>query len=185
MTVTHKSTSNWPQSPHEQSEGALELWGEPEGRVQIRPWNQGWFICFGIFSKADIKQSKTFFEGHINVAAQRAIGVLSPIMHAEQLHKSFQPHLCSGSGNPRDSRVAWFLSAGSFTKAAFNKLYTFHRAISMSHATWRFQFAQQDSTPTNLHLRDGGENNAENRRSTVSLGDECSLALEDRRFSPD
>lgn len=83
----------------------------------------------------DIKQSKTFFEGHINVAAQRAIGVLSPIMHAEQLHESFQPHLCIGAGNPRDGRVAWFLNVGSFIIAAFNKLYSFHKAISMSHAT--------------------------------------------------
>lgn len=101
MTVTLKSTSHWPQSPREQSERALELRGELEGRVQIRPWGLGWFICFGIFSKADIKQSKTFFEGHVNVAAQSAIRVLSLITHTEHPHKSFQAHLCRGASKPR------------------------------------------------------------------------------------
>lgn len=97
VTVTLKSTSHWPQSPREQSERALELRGEPEGRVQIRPWSHGWFICFGIFSKADIKQSKTFFEGHVNVAAQSTIRVSSLIMRTEHPHKSFQAHLCRGA----------------------------------------------------------------------------------------
>jgi len=34
-------------------------------------------------------------------------------------------------------------------------------------------------------LRDEGENNAESRRSAVSLRHERSLALEDQRLSPD
>lgn len=98
--VMLKSTSRWPQSPREQSERALELRGEPKGRVQIRPWSHGWFICFAIFSKADTKQSKTCFEGHVNVAAQRAIRVSSLIMRTEHPHKSVQANLCRGAAKP-------------------------------------------------------------------------------------
>ncbi len=88
------------RAPREQSERALELRGEPKGRVQIRPWSNGWFICFSIFSKADIKQSKTFFEGHVNVAAQSAIRVSSLIMRTEHPHKSFQGNLRRGAAKP-------------------------------------------------------------------------------------
>lgn len=98
--VMLKSTSRWPQSPREQSERALELRGEPKGRVQIRPWSHGWFICFAIFSKADTKQSKTCFEGHVNVAAQSAIRVSSLIMRTEHPHKSVQANLCRGAAKP-------------------------------------------------------------------------------------
>lgn len=119
-----------------------------------------YLFCF--FSKDNIKQSKTFLKGtsmHL-VAAGSAARFIFDCARATSA-QIFSVAL----NRPR------LLSADSFTMAAFNKLYTFPRAISMSRATWQFQFARQDATPTNLRLRDGRENNAKNRRFSVRLGD--------------